>query len=112
MHDVWDLERSLWLDGVDAYRSRLADGCLMAFGPMGVMSKAAIIESIEQAPRWTAVDMGDTTLTTPGDTIAVVIGYTATATREQSEPYRALCTSTYLILDGELKLAQHQQTPL
>ncbi|MBJ3784169.1 DUF4440 domain-containing protein [Devosia sediminis] len=112
MHEVWNIERSLWLDGVDAYRARLADQCVMAFGPMGILDREQVLQTIEQAPRWASVEISETRLTTPGDTIAIVIAYKAEAMRDGGKPYRALCSSTYLVLDGELKLAQHQQTPL
>jgi hypothetical protein len=113
MHEVWNTERSLWLDGAEAYARHLADDCLMVFGPMGIMQRDEIIDAISQAPRWTSVDMTETALLTPADSAAVVIAYMAVASRnDDDEPYRALCTSTYLVIDGELELIQHQQTPL
>lgn len=112
MHEVWRIERSLWLDGPSAYEAHLADECIMAFGPMGILKRQEIIASLNGAPRWTTVDMTRTTLVTPGDSIAIVIAYQAEAHRDGSTPYRALCTSTYLVLGGVVKLAQHQQTPL
>ncbi len=112
MHDVWTIERSLWRDGVKAYEARMADECVMVFGPMGILDRAQILKTLDQAPRWQDVVMTETTLVTPGDSIAIVIAYKAEASRAGEKPYRALCSSTYLVLDGELKLAQHQQTPL
>lgn len=112
MHEVWKLERSLWLDGVAAYRAHLADTCVMVFGPMGILQRDDVLRSIEQAPRWREVTFTHDTLITPGDTVALVIAYEAEAKRNEGEPYRALCSSTWLVLNGELKLAQHQQTPL
>lgn len=112
MQEVWNTERSLWLVGDDAYAAHLADDCLMVFGPTGILQRDQILETIRQAPRWTSVEMTDTTLLTPGDSVAIVIAYKAQASREGSPPYSALCSSTYLVIDGELKLAQHQQTPV
>lgn len=112
MHEVWKLERSLWLDGVDAYRAHLADPCVMVFGPTGISGREDILRSIEQAPRWREVTFTRDTLITPGDTVAIVIAYRAEALRDGADAYRALCSSTWLVLDGELKLAQHQQTPV
>lgn len=112
MQQVWTIERSLWLDGIEAYETRMADQCVMVFGPMGILDRGQILQTIEQAPRWQDVEMTETTLTTPGDSVAIVIAYRAEARREGGDVYSALCSSTYLVLDGELKLVQHQQTPL
>ena len=46
-HRLWDIERTLWLDGVSAYRERMDEACLMAFPGMGVM-RALCVEAIEE----------------------------------------------------------------
>tara|TARA_R110002020_G_scaffold26365_6_gene85232 strand:- start:409 stop:747 length:339 start_codon:yes stop_codon:yes gene_type:complete len=108
---LWNIERSLWLDGVDAWQAHLAPSCIMAFGPTGVLQDAQIIDSLAQAPRWVDVTMSDTTLIRPATDVAV-LAYGARARRHGAEPYQALCTSTYVRRDGKWTIAQHQQTPV
>ncbi|KKB10354.1 DUF4440 domain-containing protein [Devosia chinhatensis] len=112
MHELWKIERGLWLDGAEAYRARMADSCLMVFGPTGILDRDRILAALEAAPRWRDVELSEMALTTPGDSVAVVLAYKARARRDDGEDYQALCSSTYLVLEGEVKLVQHQQTPL
>ncbi len=111
MEELWDIERQLWLLGGEAYREKMAAECLMAFGPMGVMRNEAIVEAIHVALRWTEVQMTEQTLIRPATDVAV-LAYKALGSRERSETYLALCTSTYIRDPDGWKVAQHQQTPL
>lgn len=111
MDDLWQIERSLWLDGVEAYRAHMAGQCLMAFGPVGTMANAAILSSLEHAPRWSSVAFASQIAIRPGDVLAV-LSYEALAERAGAPPYRALCTSTYLRQPQGWKIVQHQQTQL
>jgi len=108
---LWEIERSLWLDGVDAWRRQLGKGCIMAFAPTGAMQDEQIIESLRDAPRWQSVEISDTVLTRPTDNTAI-LAYHAVARRGDNTPYWALCTSTYVATGGDWKIVQHQQTPL
>ncbi|HTN63453.1 MAG TPA: DUF4440 domain-containing protein [Devosia sp.] len=109
MDDVWDNERRLWQEGADAYDELMAPECVMAFGPLGIMERPEIVGSMRDAPRWSDVNMTDTTQTRPADNISI-IAYRALAMRSGVEPYEAVCTSTYVTLDGHWKLVQHQQS--
>lgn len=111
MIDLWNSERRLWLEGVSAYKQLMASECIMAFGPMGVMGRDDIVESLHQAPRWSNVEMVDKTQANPAENVAV-IAYRAYGTRSGAEPYEAVCTSTYVRIDGHWLIAQHQQTPV
>lgn len=111
MSDLWGSERRLWLEGVSAYEELMASECVMAFGPMGIMSNDQIIESLRQAPRWSEVEMSERTTTSPAENIAI-IAYTARATRDGADPYEAICTSSYVCSDGYWWLTHHQQTPV
>lgn len=112
MQQVWTIERSLWLDGVEAYRTHMADQCVMVFGPVGILTRDQILQTIEGAPRWQEVEMAEPILATTDGSTTIVIAYRAEARRAGADPYRALCSSTYFVQDGELRLAQHQQTPI
>ena len=112
MHEeIWQVERQLWLEGVEAYRAHMAESCIMVFGPMGILQRAAILESREQAPRWTAVEMTEQQTAEPAPDCRV-IAYRAEARRDDARPYLAYCSSTYVRRDGDWRLVQHQQTPV
>jgi len=109
MDDLWHNEHRLWQEGVGAYEELMGPGCVMAFGPLGVLARPGIIDSMCDAARWSSVDMTDTTQTWPAGNVSI-IAYRALATKPGSEPYEAVCTSTYVAVDGRWKLAQHQQS--
>lgn len=110
MADLWNSERRLWLEGVSAYEELMTAECVMAFGPMGVMDRDAILGALRDAPRWAEVDMTEKTQAVQAENV-VVIAYRARANRPGAEPYEAICTSTYVRVDGHWLIAQHQQTP-
>ena len=106
---AWKTEERLWLEGLSAYDEILDPSCLMAFPGMGVLDVSAITKGLEGAARWTEVNMSDRFVSRAG-AVVVVLGYTAEGLRENAQPYRCFCTSTYRA-DGESwKLVQHQQT--
>lgn len=109
MDDFWSKERRLWREGVDAYDELMGPDCVMAFGPMGIMNRSEIVDSMRDAPRWSDIDMTDTTQSRPADNVSI-LAYRVLATRPGAEPYEAVCTSTYIVTDGHWKLAQHQQS--
>jgi hypothetical protein len=109
MDDLWQNERRLWQAGVAAYEELMGPECMMAFAPMGIMARSEIIDCMHDAPRWSSIDMTDVTQTGPAGNVSI-IGYRVLATRPGNEPYEAVCTSTYVAVDGRWKLAQHQQS--
>jgi len=110
MREAWKIEHALWIDGVEAYERHMAPHCVMAFGPMGIIENAQIIEGLREAPRWAIVSMQDRVTIAPRNDL-VVLAYRAEASRD-AQRYEALCTSTYTLEENLLKLVQHQQTPL
>lgn len=109
MDELWKHERRLWKEGVGAYEELMSPECVMAFGPMGIMGRAEVVDSMRDAPRWSDVEMTETTQTRPADNVSV-IAYRAIAKRARVKPYEALCTSTYVAIDGIWRIAQHQQS--
>jgi len=107
--ELWDTERSLWLEGVDAYDRHLATEAVMVFGPIGIMDRKAILASLKDAPRWSHVELSQRTTISPSPDVTV-FAYGAEAKRGD-ETYSALCSSTYLRIGQDWWLAQHQQTP-
>jgi hypothetical protein len=109
--EFWEVERALWLGGPSAFRRWVSADCVMVFPePVGILSGAAILESIGGAPRWGEVAFRETVLRRTG-TDAAVLAYRAEAQRAEGTPYRALCSSSYVMDAGEWWLVQHQHTP-
>lgn len=109
--EIWERERGFWLDGVAYYHENMVEAAQMVFpDPVGILKGSQILEGLEAAPRWTAVEMGDRTEEVLGDTR--VLAYRATGTRDGSDPYVALCSSTYVRRGDRWILLSHQQTPL
>lgn len=109
MDDLWKNERRLWMEGVGAYEELMVPECVMAFGPMGIMDRHRIVDSMRDAPRWSDVEMTEKIQTRPTDNTSV-IGYRAVARKEGAAPYEAFCTSTYVARHGVWQIAQHQQS--
>lgn len=108
---LWNSERRLWLEGIGAYEELMAPECIMAFGPMGLMRNQQIIESLRAAPRWSEVEMTDQAATRPAEGVAI-LAYKAHGIRDGARAYEAICTSSYVCVDGYWWIAHHQQTPI
>ena len=102
-------EREFWTGTADFYRN-LADNVLMVFPGM-TLDRDRTIQSIADAPRWTAVTF-DKQQCLPLSDAAIALHYHALAVRDgDSLPYSALITSVYVRGGADWLLAIHQQTP-
>ena len=112
MTDLWSNERRLWLEGVDAYAELMAGECTMVFGPVGILGRQAILDSLRDAPRWDEVSLSAQVRAVHGQR-TVVLAYRVSASRDaEGDAYNALCSSTYVFENSQWRLAQHQQTPV
>ena len=111
-HELMALERAFWLGGAEVYEKDLAPQSLMVFpAPAGVLDRRKTIEAVAQAPRWKSAALSSTHVISPLPEVAI-LAYRVTADRGDGQPaYAALCSSTYVRVDGRWKLALHQQTP-
>jgi hypothetical protein len=110
--ELWSVEEKLWTNGADQYERTLDAQCVMAFpAPAGIMLGRKIVESLEGAPRWTSVTMGERHLVRPMPDVTI-LAYRARGTRDGAPAYEAYCTSTYRRASDGWRLVQHQQTPL
>ncbi len=56
--EIWERERGFWLDGVAYYHDNMVEAAQMVFpDPVGILKGSQILEGLEAAPRWTAVEM-------------------------------------------------------
>jgi hypothetical protein len=102
----WD---ALCSDEAGAYYSRhLADDAAMAF-PFGVMDRQEALDAMTSAEPWSTYHMEDPRTIVLGPDSGVVV-YGVTAQREGQEPFSAVVSSTFVRVQGEWKLAFHQQS--
>jgi len=106
------LERLLWTGGPDAYEEHLAPEALMVFpSPVGVLERAATVDSIRAADRWQQVSLDEVRTSRLADDVVALV-YQATASRtDLDEPYRAAVASTYRRAGQGWELVLHQQSP-
>lgn len=110
--DAWSLEQALWTGGVETYERTLAPRALTVVpAERGLLDRAATMDAIRSAPRWSRVEMLERRDMRPRADI-IVLAYRAEATHEDGDAYRAWCSSVYVRERDGWRLALHQQTPL
>jgi hypothetical protein len=116
-HELIDLERSAWkalsTSGEEAaafYERVLADDVVMLLpGGMVIDDRAQVIASMQGEP-WASFELSDERVLALGDGAALV-AYRGRARRGEVD-YTALFNSTYVRVDGDWRMALHQQTPI
>jgi Domain of unknown function (DUF4440) len=112
-HELIDVERAGWEalctpEGAAYYRAHLTDDAVMAF-PFGVLTGEEALAAIESAEPWARFEMIDPRVIALGRDSGIVV-YSVEAQREGQEPFRAVISSAFTRIDGEWKLACHQQS--
>lgn len=109
MPDFWSLERDFWTAGLSAYADAMHPSVRMIFpDPVGILDGPAILDALQDAPRWTSVAFRRAEIVQTDR--VTLLTYEARAIRAD-QPYTALCSSSYVEMDGGWKLLCHQQTP-
>ncbi|MFD1858851.1 nuclear transport factor 2 family protein [Aeromicrobium camelliae] len=77
-----------------------------------VMDRPTIAHALNDSPPWSSYRLDDARLVPTSETSAALV-YTATAHRDgQDEPFVALMSSHYRVLDGSPRLTLYQQTTI
>jgi hypothetical protein len=84
------------------------DGLMVLVNGM-VLDRAQVVESLDDSPAWDRYEISEPRLVALNNEAAAVV-YMATAVRDDSEPFTALMSSIYRLMDGRLRLALYQQT--
>lgn len=106
--ELWRLETRFWLEGVSVYQTHLHEKALMILPEVGILDRAAVIESLRAVPRWESVEMNERH-TIRNEEVTMLV-YAAEARRVGSPLYRAFCCSSYVPADGRWLMTTHQQT--
>lgn len=114
--ELMKLERAGWDSmtrsrGGDFYGRLMTDDAVMILVNGMVLDRETIAASLNDSPPWSAYELTDERhVPVSGDAAALV--YRATASRAGEEPFVALMTSLYRLVDGEPRLALYQQTTI
>lgn len=110
--EIIELEERFWeaAGNPEFYEEHFADDGAIAL-PIGVMDKTSVVDAMASAQPWTGYELTDPAFIDIADDVAAVT-YTATAVRDEGEPYQAVISSVYVRRNGSWKLVIHQQTPL
>ncbi|MCQ2000976.1 nuclear transport factor 2 family protein [Arthrobacter zhaoxinii] len=95
--------------GGDFYGELMTPDAMMVLVNGMVLDRPAIAVSLNAAPPWSSYRITDERLVAAGAGAAALV-YRATAHRDGQEPFEALMSSVYCLLDGQLRLALYQQT--
>jgi hypothetical protein len=114
---LMDLERQGWDSlsrsrGGDFYGGLMTPDAVMVLVNGMVLDRGTIASTLNDSPPWGSYELtGERLVQVSGDAAAVV--YKASASRNgQAEPFVALMSSTYRMVDGEPRLVLYQQTTI
>ncbi|MFI8776007.1 nuclear transport factor 2 family protein [Brachybacterium paraconglomeratum] len=74
-----------------------------------VLDRETIAATLDDSPAWSAFTLEDARLVPAGEDSAALV-YRATAARDGEEPFVALMSSHYTLVDGRPALTLYQQT--
>jgi hypothetical protein len=115
--ELLELERQGWDSlcrgkGGDWYGPLMTADAVMILVNGMVMDRDAIAGSLNGSPPWASYELTEERLVKVGDEAAALV-YRARASRDgQPEPFVALMTSIYRIVDGAPRLVLYQQTTI
>jgi hypothetical protein len=109
--ELLEVEEAFWESAGNAefWREHFDDNGLVALS-MGLMDKATVIQTQEDAEPWESFSLANVRILSLGEGVAS-ISYRASARRSDSDEYSAVVTSVYSSRNGSWKLKLHQQTP-
>lgn len=96
--------------GAAFYGELMTEDGVMVLAHGYALERQAVVQSLENAPRWDSYDIADASVILLGPQQAVV-RYTGTGRRRGEPDFVALMASVYLRVDGAWRLAHYQQTP-
>ncbi len=107
-HRGWDaLCRS---EGGTFYGDLMTEDAVMVLVNGMVLDRPTVASTLDESPAWASYAIEDARRVPVGETSAALV-YRASASRPgQGEPFEALMTSVYTIVDGRPRLALYQQT--
>lgn len=107
-HQGWDALCSS--RGGTFYGELMTEDSVMVLVNGMVLDQDTVASTLDQAPPWSEFRLGEARLVQTGADAAALV-YTATASRAgDMEPFTALMSSHYRLLDGRIRMTLYQQT--
>ena len=112
LYKVWKIERQIWLEGLSAMKAHsMPDAIVISPPPNPVQRMESLLEAASRATPFEDVEFSDQQFLNLGDT--VMITYRAKAKHKRfRQKYVARCLTTYVNVDGAMKVASHSQHKL
>ncbi|MCQ1950005.1 nuclear transport factor 2 family protein [Arthrobacter sp. zg-Y859] len=95
--------------GGDFYGGLMTPDAVMVLVNGMVLDRSTIAATLNAAPPWTSYRITDEHVVA-ASTGAAALVYRAAAHRAGQEPFEALMSSVYCLVDGRIRLALYQQT--
>ncbi|RLV56180.1 nuclear transport factor 2 family protein [Aeromicrobium phragmitis] len=109
-HRGWDALSSS--QGGTFYGDLMTPDAVMILVNGMVLDRPTIAQTLNDSPPWSSFSLDGARVVSTGEASAALI-YTATARRDgQDEPFVALMSSHYRVLDDQVRLTLYQQTTI
>lgn len=112
LYKIWKIEKRIWLEGQPAMKENfMSEAIIVPPHPKPVQRINSFLEAASRATPFDEVEFYDQKFIKLGDT--VIITYHAKAKHKRfRQKYTARCQTTYVNLDGALKVASHSHQKL
>lgn len=109
-HQGWDsLCRSV---GGDFYGRLMTPEAVMILVNGMILDRGTISNTLNDSPPWTSYELAQEHLVPISDDAAALVYRASAARQADEEPFVALMTSVYRLVDGEPRLVLYQQTAI
>lgn len=115
LDELLQLERAGWRSlcdgtGGDFYGGVMTDDAHMVLAGGTVMTRAQVVDSLENAPPWASFDIDEPHLVDVADGVVALV-YSGTGHRAEGPSFTAVMTSLYTRKSTGWQLVHYQQTP-
>jgi len=107
LYKIWKIERAIWLEGLSAMQSHvMPEAIIIPPSAMPPQRMEVLLETAKRAKAFDDVEFSEQQFLNLGDTI--IVTYHAAAKHQRfRRKYLARCMTTYLRIEGNLKIASH-----
>ena len=110
-----DLEHAGWRSlcqskGATFYGKLMTHDAIFILVNGTVMTRGEIADSLDGAPAWESYEITDPQVIQLGADAAVLVYRSTSSRADLPEPFTALMSSTYRLIDGQPRLVLYQQT--
>jgi len=112
LYSVWKIERKIWLEGQSAMQAHvMPEAIIIPPFPMPPQRMDTLLEVAKRAQSFEEVEFSKQEFLNLGDTVMITYR-TSAKHRRFRQRYIARCMTTYIRVNGELKIASHSHFKL